>query len=633
MSIELKVFGGAYFPKDKALKKNTDLKPLVIAVNSTTKAVAEAVIFGKLAAEHPEWIEDYFKAKVWEHRNGLPCPALDVFSSDFFETAVWIDKSGEPAPIPMEQDDSVPVLKSVARLDLRSRAACLSLFGPVEEITAAQYGLIVDLINDDESSFAQNLAEAISKETRVLALEPERKVQLLAWVRETAKESTQWPEIARLLAKWLDAPLDKRPHTTSTTDATTQRTESGTTLGGGNQTDRSPDMIHNLKTLAVEVALAIISSGEPVNIYAIPSNFLTPAKAMAENQTDPRFTAWWKQFRRTPGILDFSRAAIIALIKSAPEGLSLDPVALREYINRALIESDHAKPTQEIIDIACGTVRRDTQNDETRPLSPGEADAPANVPLSDKEFDADIARAERERDATENQTGKQLAAGRGEFVSGISDPSDPKWIDGSAQPKIENLGGGVFSVDALINTPPSNEVEKQEVPPALNDREIKIATELNELLSARTDMINEKDVAELTAIAGHPLSHLIPLVLVDIVTTEFSLSPDFTDEEIHDVATTVLESWSDDLHVRQKIMLDAIVEYRTPAPPKCTEQKTTSTAQKAPESEFTLIYRQQLTIAALQGLCANPAYCVSFEELPGMATLLANSIINQQGES
>ncbi|POZ14084.1 exodeoxyribonuclease VIII [Lelliottia aquatilis] len=633
MSIELKVFGGAYFPKDKALKKNTGLKPLVIAVNSTTKAVVEAVIFGKLAAEYPEWIEDYFKAKVWEHRDGLPCPAMDVFSSDFFETAVWIDKSGEPAPIPMDQDDSMPAPKSVARLDLRSRAACLSLFGPVEEISAAQYGLIVDLTNDDESSFTQNLAEAISKETRVLSLEPERQGQLLAWVRETAKETAQWPEIARLMAKWLDVPLDKRPQTTSTTDATTQRTESGTTLGGGNQTDRSPDMIHNLKTLAVEVALAIISSGEPVNIYAIPSNFLTPAKAMAENQTDPRFTAWWKQFRRTPGILDFSRAAIIALIKSAPEGLSLDPVALREYINRALIESDHAKPTQEIIDIACGTVRRDTQNDETRPLSPGEADAPANMPLSDKEFEADIARAERERDTSENQTGKQLAAGRGEFVSGISDPSDPKWIDGSAQPKIENLGGGVFSVDALINNPLSNEVEKQEVPPALNDREIKIATELNELLSARTDMINEKDVAELTVIAGHPLSHLIPLVLVDIVTTEFSLSPDFTDEEIHDVATTVLESWSDDLHVRQKIMLDAIVEYRTPAPPKCTEQKSTSTAQKAPELELTLIYRQQLTIAALQGLCANPAYCVSFEELPGMATLLANSIINQQGEA
>jgi len=60
MSVELKVFGGAYFPKDKALKKCPDLKPLATAVNATTKAIAEAIIFGKLAAEHPEHIDDFF---------------------------------------------------------------------------------------------------------------------------------------------------------------------------------------------------------------------------------------------------------------------------------------------------------------------------------------------------------------------------------------------------------------------------------------------------------------------------------------------------------------------------------------------------------------------------------------------
>lgn len=83
MAVELKVFGGAYFPKDKALKKHPDLKPLAIAVNASTKAIAEAVIFGKLAAEHPEHIDDFFKVKIWEHREDLPCPELDAFSTDF----------------------------------------------------------------------------------------------------------------------------------------------------------------------------------------------------------------------------------------------------------------------------------------------------------------------------------------------------------------------------------------------------------------------------------------------------------------------------------------------------------------------------------------------------------------------
>lgn len=107
MSVELKVFGGAYFPKDKALKKHPDLKPLATAVNAATKAIAEAVIFGKLAAELPEHMDDYFKVKIWEHREGLPCPDFDVFSSEFFDSvAVWNVNAGEPAAAPQPEADA-----------------------------------------------------------------------------------------------------------------------------------------------------------------------------------------------------------------------------------------------------------------------------------------------------------------------------------------------------------------------------------------------------------------------------------------------------------------------------------------------------------------------------------------------
>lgn len=178
MSVELKVFGGAYFPKDKALKKYPDLKPLATAVSAATKAIAEAVIFGKLAAEHPEHIDDYFKVKIWEHREGLPCPELDVFSPEFFDTvAIWNVNAGEPAAAPQPETDekadwednkAQEEIKTVAQLDLASRAACLALFGPVPGITTAQYGQIVDLINDDAGSFTRELAEALAKETRAL---------------------------------------------------------------------------------------------------------------------------------------------------------------------------------------------------------------------------------------------------------------------------------------------------------------------------------------------------------------------------------------------------------------------------------------------------------------------------------
>ncbi|MFP8820224.1 exodeoxyribonuclease VIII [Enterobacter cloacae] len=626
MSVELKVFGGAYFPKDKALKKHPDLKPLATAVNSVTKAIAEAVIFGKLAAEHPEHIDDYFKVKIWEHHDDLPCPELDVFSSDFFgEHIVWNTNRGEPAAAPQaeteakeewEDNKTQEEIKIVAQLDQASRAACLALFGPIPGITSAQYGQIVDLKNDDEPSFARELAEALAKERRALELAPERQAQLLSWLRENTKESAQWPDIKKQIAKWIDTPVDKRPLSTTTTEE--NRTDTGSTLGGGNKTDRSPDLVHNLSTLRIEVAIAILSMYDEIDIYWIPNKYMIPAKAMAEAAQDPRFTAWWAQLRGTPGILDYSRASIIALIKSAPEDIWLNPIKLREYINRELVESDHAHPDQKTIDTACRPKPRTNaekkENDETESTVPGETLPPAVCPGKAAQLDKELNDTFAQSPAPEQQAGDQ--------------------------PRVENLGGGVFSVDALMNTTPSNEVEKQEVPPAINDREIEIAHALNELMSCRTNIVDKDDIEYLIATTGKDIGHLFPLLIADITATEFCLSPDFSDEEVQDVATTILEKWSDDISVRQKIALDAIVEYRRPELPKpvvldppAVTAKPKTEREPAPETNAqlaTVTYLQKLTIAALQGLCSNPAHCNQYEELPAMAAGLARSVINHQ---
>lgn len=631
MSVELKVFGGAYFPKDKALKKHPNLKPLAIAVNASTKAIAEAVIFGKLAAEHPEHIDDFFKVKIWEHHKGIPCPHLDVFSPEFFDSvAVWNVNAGEPAAAPQPEADAneewddnktQEEIKIVAQLDQASRAACLALFGPVPGITTAQYGQIVDLKNDDEPSFARELAEALAKETRALALAPERQVQLLAWLREDTKETTQWPDIKRRITRWLDTPVDKRPQAAPVNED--NRTDSGATLGGGNKTDRSPDLVHNLSTLRIEVAVAILSMYDEIDIYWIPNRFMIAAKGMAEAAQDPQFTAWWAQLRGTPGILDYSRAAIIALIKSAPEDLWLNPIKLREYINRELIESNHAKPDQKTIDIACKAKHRvipeEKTDDKTQPSIQSETLPPAVCPGKAAQFDKELKEA-----FTQNAKPAPQA---------------------NEQPRVENLGDGIFSVDTLINNT-SNEVEKEEVPPALSARETEIAQAINDLISGRTNIMGKEEAERVVKCTGHSVSDLIPLLMTDIATTEYCLSPDFSDEEIHDVATTLLDSWSDDISVRQKIALDAIVEYRRPEllkpvvlDPPVVSAKPQQTPEQQPEAnsqQTSLSYQQQLTIAALQGLCANPAYCNQYDDLPIMATELARSvesIIQQEGSS
>ena len=630
MSVELKVFGGAYFPKDKALKKTPELKSLAISVNALNKGIAEAVIFGKLAAVFPEHIDDYFKVKIWEHREGLPCPTPDDFCSDFFTTfATWNVNAGEPEFTAQPEGDenktqsddrAAEEMKSVRLLDQHSRAACLALFGPLEQITAAQYGQVVDLVNDDASSFTRELAEALSKETRALEFAPERQEQLLAWVRENAKESSQWPDIKKLIAKWIDTPADKRPQATSTSND--DRTDSGTKLRTGAPTDRN--FKHSKESLGNEIALGMLAREHEFNIYSVPGPLYRQAETIRLSGTDEEFDAWYRMFISTPGGLDFSRAINIAVVKTAPENIWKDHVKHREYFNRVMTESDHANPAPLIVDIACGrssspmpnAITKNPIHDETQPAVPGETDLPVNDPGRTTQLDKELNDAFEKREALEQtqQTGDQL--------------------------RVENLGGGVYSIDALTTLTPSNEGEKQEVPPALSDREIEIAHALNDLLSGRTRQLSVDEAADDMSISECSISDLVVLLMDDVAVTECCLSPDLDDEEIHLAAAVILDEWSDDKFIRQKSALDAIVEYRKPAPAAKPSSAPINTIQPSNDAEpeqltapavCTLNYRQQLILAAMQGMCANPSYRCDFDDLPAMAIELADGVINQDG--
>lgn len=175
----------------------------------------------------------------------------------------------------------------------------------------------------------------------------------------------------------------------------------------------------------------------------------------------------------------------------------------------------------------------------------------------------------------------------------------------------------------------------------MSDREIEIAHALNGLLSGYTDRLSADEAAGDVVLSGHAVPDLMWLLMNDVAVTECCLSPNLSEDEIHVVAADILFEWSDDKFVRQQSALDAAHEYRKPTPPAKATIAPVTTVQPCNDAEpekiiapatTALTYQQQLTIAALHGLCANPAYCIFFEELAGMATLLAHNIINQQGE-
>lgn len=640
MSVELKLFGGRFEPQKGALKKDPALPVYATFIRTKNKSIAKTLLHAEFLKFAPDSADDYFAPKVWEVVEGMFCTVEGQFYTDCFTgEIVWNAEKGEPERVLVKpeladngeqlNDGTTEEKMTVVKpLPANYRAASLVLFGPVPEITTIQYGRVMDLVNDDESSFARELAEAIARETRVLELLPEHQEELLAHLRATVKETAQWTDIKRPINKWLDAPSGKRDNIDADNAANIER--------------------NNQTMLRYNIARGVIARSMDFDINSTPVGIEMRANSMLSDKKDTEITAWLLPLSRTPGVYDFSAASIIAMIKTAEEKLCVYPGELRKYIDNCITGFDCVNPPQLVIDIACGRTSAPLpqKNDgaktdsKTEQALQDENLPPAVDPVRAAELDreleaafADSTPAEGEElqpsndEELRHKTSLMLAQQRGECIPELGDnPADPKW-DSMA-----------FSA--------SNEGEKTEAAEREDDRlpmdarEIEIAHALNDLLSGRTDIMGKEEAEGVVVCTGHIIADVLPLLVIDIATTEFCLSPNFSDEEIHDVAIAILDGWSDDAAVRQKIALDAIVEYRRPEPPKpvlIEPPVVTAKPKKEPDSipalfaeTTTLSYRQQLTIAALQGMCANPAYRGDFDELALMAVQMATDVISAE---
>lgn len=203
-------------------------------------------------------------------------------------------------------------------------------------------------------------------------------------------------------------------------------TDTGTNAGGVGKTDRGDLLEHSLDTLDIDIAAALLPMD--FDIYAFPRGILQRSKDIVKNkQTMPAFSAWSELLRKSAGILDYSRAAIFALIRQARPEIHLFPSEHLAYISKNLTETDHANPSAELL-------------------------AAARHLPSPEDESTDVST----EDSLRDDMSKRLAAGRGEFVEGISDPNDPEWVhEDLTKPRtteVCNVGNGIFSIDNLITT-------------------------------------------------------------------------------------------------------------------------------------------------------------------------------------
>ncbi|EMY1203146.1 3'-5' exoribonuclease [Escherichia coli] len=248
------------------------------------------------------------------------------------------------------------------------------------------------------------------------------------------------------------------------------RTASGANAGGGNKTDRNPNLVHTFDTLDVEIAAATLPMD--FNIYEIPGSVYRRAKEVVRKKESP-FKEWSAALRAIPGILDYSRAAIFALIRSAHPEFYHYPGRLQGYINAYLTETDHENPTEETLAAARHTPEKDILEEVNRELAAEceteeeknneeksqPSDAMADEQATTEAMEPDTTEHRQDTQSLDTQAqidpvnqvkattdevnkimqaantsqpdaDKLLAASRGEFVAGISDPNDPKWVKG-----------------------------------------------------------------------------------------------------------------------------------------------------------------------------------------------------------
>lgn len=406
------IYNCLFEPKKSAIKDGA--VALAISIEAPNKKVAESIVIGKLWEHYPANGDNYFKPKIWEDSEGQPRPEVGKFDEQFAQTNTF---DGEKW-IANKPDTSVPGLPSsneiidLMKLPARERFAAVLMFSnsPIDDVL---YSQVLDYLNnlenntepfDDDDRINSNILHALHNNEPVRHMHIEGLNNLIQAIFGKFEDQTPGKAaISQFIKRWLENPGKREEMVPSKTSSlnTSDNIESPKVapLRGYK---------HTYATLDQEIAVALlpISPDTPV----LSGNLRDAEKIIAEDRED--FKRWSMALRTTEKILKYDRPSIFGVIQNTPaKDIYHFPESLRRHIDSWLTEH-------------------------------GQFECP--------ESDAE-------------RTGKLLAAARGEYVEGISDPNDPKWVKTDTQPQVSNLGNGMFSVDNLMSEAASNECKKQEV--------------------------------------------------------------------------------------------------------------------------------------------------------------------------
>ncbi|MCE9894416.1 3'-5' exonuclease [Citrobacter portucalensis] len=395
-----------------------------------------------------------------------------------------------------------PELITVATLPLRQRLLAQFISDEYAyHIDTEQKKTIQELELDVDNSYVQNLllaAENVEPFRKAPEIDIWKIVSALKTIFPVDGKRVDLSTVIQFFKAWfstehIDRGLLVKEWCKGNRVSQIQRSDVGTNAGGGNKTDRNPELVHTLETLDIDIALATLPMD--FNIYDIPGGVFRRAKEIIAKNESP-FKEWSVALRKRAGILDYSRAAIFALIRSAEENAHHFPELLSRYINKNLTETDHQHPTEETLAAA------------------------GHVP--EKSWENEI---------NEKVTAEQKA--------------------GVEQPEIANMGNGVFSIDGLMGNQPAAALS---VVDQVRQRAVEEKLQQANTEETTSDVQMEKtDNSEIKANAEVPQSETAVLPVKSSDATG-DASASLNNEPVHHIETDPLNAFYTHLMVDMETM-------------------------------------------------------------------------------
>jgi hypothetical protein len=443
------IYIACFFPNEEFAQETGAMKT-ARAFEAANIRQARAKATMDFIEEHPQADDTQFSLAVYQDMNDIPRPDLDVWDYEFLYNHEWDNDKGHPV--------SSPELINFDGLQPNDRLCVLTKYGTTE-ITKSQLEDALELTMDDISTFEGHIVEAFIREGSIAAMYTNIQLELISSIKEKLPKTKKWPEILSYAKGWIKAMRDDRQN----------GVEDKNNSPMSDRPVRSYEHTH--KTLDLEVAIAFWPGD--VNPGNVDGEILRWAKSevIERNRED------WKRFsmamRTQENVLKYDMNTVLNIVQKRPDDIHKNPVALNDYISNYLSEhgvyenetKSNNESTTSILDTSEAT--SDSVEQEQHDNAPAEGTMETAPPVDrqgpfyyrstdssnygrankiaklEEMLKAGCVEIEKEEylqlkngvkadpqptSPSSEETGKQLAAQRGEYVEGICDPNDPKWV-------------------------------------------------------------------------------------------------------------------------------------------------------------------------------------------------------------